>query len=128
MLNNKMSVENIELGNLLFGCSRGEYCFPNRDIIDSYVWRELIDKCNLDFYCTPLYTDYDFYGFDNDVFTVRPYCWSEEEEEMELPNFLYKPNGFEIRWYKYPFRNSYMNQDLSEKELLDIFKICLNSI
>lgn len=45
-----------------------------------------------------------------------------------LPNFLYKPTGFEIRFYKYPFRDSYMNQDLSVEEIKNIFKECIKSI
>ncbi len=64
----------------------------------------------------------DFDGFDNEVFTVRPYCWDDDKEKAELPNFVYKPTGFEIKWYKYAFRDSYMNQNLAPLQILDIFK------
>ena len=40
-------------------------------------------------------------------------------------NFVYHPSQedeFWIDWYKYPFRNSYCNKDLSKKEILDIFE------
>jgi len=44
------------------------------------------------------------------------------------PNFLYKPTGFEIRWYKYPLRDSYMNQNVSYDEYKKILKHCVESV
>ena len=44
------------------------------------------------------------------------------------PNFLYKPTGFEIQWYKYPFRDSYMNQDISLSEFKTIINQCIKSL
>ena len=44
-------------------------------------------------------------------------------------NFVYHPSQedeFWIDWYKYPFRDSYCNKDLSKKEILDIFQDCIN--
>jgi hypothetical protein len=42
-------------------------------------------------------------------------------------NFVYHPNKddcFSIDWYKYPFRDSYSNKNLSNNEILAIFKEC----
>lgn len=44
-------------------------------------------------------------------------------------NFVYHPNEddeFWIDWYKYPFRDSYMNKSLTENEIKEIFKDCIN--
>lgn len=123
------NIEHMELGNLMFGNSRGTYEFPSRALVDSEEWRDLCEKAQVDpLYGTPE-TDRDFFGFDNDVFTIRPYYWGEDDnEEASLPNFHYKPTDFRIDWYKYAFRDSYMNQDLSESEVREIFKKCAESI
>ena len=117
----------MELGNLLFGNSRGQFKLPDRDIVSSDEWANLKEKVNINFYGIPN-DESDFYGFDNDAFTIRPYYWGEDGNMAELPNFLYKPTGFKIHWYKYPFRDSYMNQDLNREEILKIFDKCIHSI
>lgn len=104
---------------MIFGNSRGQFEFPDREIVNSNEWCSITELLNM---------DYHMDDFDNETFTIRPYYWGEDEELMELPNFIYKPTGFEIQWYKYPFRDSYMNQDLSKKEIINIFKKCVNSI
>jgi hypothetical protein len=43
-------------------------------------------------------------------------------------NFWYKPTNLRLSWYKYPLRDSYMNQDLTTVELLDIFRECAKSM
>jgi hypothetical protein len=112
----------IELGNLFFGHSRGEYEFPDRDIVNSREWESLMTA-------TDMAEDYHCSYYENDVFVIRPYWWGEDDApEASMPNFLYKPTGFEIRWYKYPFRDSYMNQDLTEKEIKAVFRKCTLSV
>jgi hypothetical protein len=32
-----------------------------------------------------------------------------------LPNFVHHPSGFELRWYKYPLRDSYSNRPLTSQ-------------
>lgn len=44
------------------------------------------------------------------------------------PNFLHKPSGFQVSWYKYPFRDSYMSEDLSVKEFAKIIDSCIESL
>lgn len=48
------------------------------------------------------------YGVDyeNDVFMMHPYCWCDQENcrwcgEERAPNFLYKPTGGKVWWYKW---------------------------
>jgi hypothetical protein len=49
----------------------------------------------------------DKYGtlHDDDVWMMHPYCWCEEDScgwcSNEKPNFLHKPSGFSVTWYKY---------------------------
>lgn len=44
------------------------------------------------------------------------------------PNFYYKPTKFEIQWYKYPFRDSYMNQEINVNQFKTIVDDCIRSI
>jgi hypothetical protein len=44
------------------------------------------------------------------------------------PNFLYKPKGFEIQWYKYPFRDSYTSHAITLKDFSNIMDDCINSL
>jgi hypothetical protein len=43
------------------------------------------------------------------------------------PNFLYKPMGFEIQWYKYPLRDSYKNMNVGLGDFRKIIDICVGS-
>ena len=130
----------MELGNLVFGNSRGEFKFPNRNIVNSDEWTNLLYAINgeddidaLRGYCkecSPYINKRG--GFANDIFEINPYYWGEcdcgvedetsDEEYVEhkpdcslvLHNFIYKPIGFWIDWYKYPFRDSYMSHSFDE--------------
>ena len=42
--------------------------------------------------------------------------------KVVLPNLRYRPTGFELRWYKYPLRDSYMNQNLDQKAWTELFE------
>lgn len=44
------------------------------------------------------------------------------------PNFLYKPTGFRINWYKYPFRDSYMTPGIKPREWRKIIEHCIDSV
>lgn len=44
------------------------------------------------------------------------------------PNFLHKPSGFSISWYKYPMRSSFMNENLSVQEFAKIIDSCIESL
>lgn len=134
----------MELGNAIFGNSRGEYKV-NRD------WQE-------DFYKFLVAVGFDGYGdieeeyldrqesqlwkyskidksemgdstyFENDTFIIRPYYWGDDDDIVTYPNFVYKPTNFQLSWYKYPLRDSYMNQDITKQELDSIMMSCAKSI
>ena len=54
-----------------------------------------------------------------------PYYWGDDEEVKKLPNFVYKPENIEIRWYKYPFRDSYSNVPVDEEKMIEITEKCI---
>jgi len=48
--------------------------------------------------------------------------------KLVVPNFLYKPQKFSIKWYKYPFRDSYMNQDITLTQFEKMIEACIASL
>lgn len=94
----------------------------DRKLQYSLLWNDLLEKLNLDVYAMDNHGN----GFENEIFAIRPYNWNDENDE--LANFEYKPKEFSIEWYKYPFRASYMNQDLSIDDIDLIFFKCLLSL
>ena len=123
----------MELGNFAFGNSRGE-------ILVDRSWQrdfcEFLYDCGFDGYgCVEndkllqyQKQDKDLSYFENEIFIVRQYYWGEDEDTMEKPNFVYKPTGFEIQWYKYPLRDSYMNQNIDFEQLKEIMNKCIESL
>ena len=216
----------MEIGNYLFGNSRGNFPFPDRDIANSKEWTNLLKAINADMYgCTNSLNENEYMLRKNNeiIFSIMPYywgdctcgveeknaklydklideCFTKEEKKIytsytdicdidcpafcydDMPdeelvkickcgcvkknivlknkkeaikdkiknfeerynkeqldhdescllvqhNFVYHPgkeDEFWIEWYKYPFRDSYMNKNLSIKEILEIFQDCIN--
>jgi hypothetical protein len=59
--------------------------------------------------------------------------WKPKDEHKETcalirPNFLHKPTGYSLMWYKYPLRDSYANQDLTLKQFSKIIDNCIKSL
>ncbi len=150
----------MELGNMLFGTSRGEFSV-NRERFEAAfqplfnIFEEKFPKMHHNLSIYPFY--------DNHIFIVRPYDWGAEcdcgydeleeawvkehpSEEDELwiewckendhkpdcrllrPNFYYYPTGFSLMWYKWPFRDSYCNQKLTNKKLAEMVNNCVESM
>ncbi|MHA2044701.1 MAG: hypothetical protein ACW99G_07895 [Candidatus Thorarchaeota archaeon] len=136
----------MELGNMLFGNSRGEVAIPRGEGYENLL-DELMNTIDKEHYEKTM--GYGFY-FENDIFHVFPYYWGDctcrpesdtlpSEEEyynythkdtclLLKPNFLYKPTGYELSWYKYPLRDSYASEDLTLLEFADIIKKCVESL
>jgi len=76
----------------------------------------------------------DKYGLhheDNPVFSMKSYCWCEEEDcrwckEDGEPNFHYKPLDLKVWWYKYIGRDMHYNKGISIPECADMFKACID--
>jgi hypothetical protein len=129
----------MELGNLIFGHSQGEY-----EVSRKYesLFETLAEALG--------FTNY-FGDFECELFETHAYWWGDctcgvddltfDNDEIEpphsstcmynRPNFIYKPTGYELRWYKYPLRDSYGSEYLTEKEftkmMLDCIKWALNN-
>jgi hypothetical protein len=45
--------------------------------------------------------------YDSPLWTMRPFCWCEKDDcpwcrqEDPAPNFLHRPSGMKVWWYKY---------------------------
>jgi hypothetical protein len=71
--------------------------------------------------------------FQNDVFYMSSYCWcegmGEGHEEGCPPNFLYKPNGLQISWYKHAGRGIRANIEYpGSKNWAKAIMKCIESI
>lgn len=123
----------MELGNLLYGHSRGNVQV-NRDWQEEFS--EFLRKAGFDSYGFADETHFkpfmksllDAMQFENDVFVLMPYYWGEEIKVQELPNFIHKESGYKLSWYKYPLRDSYANKDISLEDFDKILQDCLQSL
>lgn len=98
-----------------------------RELVNGPSWESLCEAAQVDQGYGHLErddqpNDPEHGGFENDIFAIRPYDWSEPDEF--LPNFEHKPSGFKLWWYKYAFRGATMNYDLSAEELARLFRLC----
>lgn len=124
----------MELGNMIFGNSRGEFPIPRGNW--QKVFCKFLEDIGLDSYgYVPQWASDELKkyqktngGFENDVFIINPYYWGEDEEIKQLPNFVFKETGYTIDWYKYPLRDSYANQDISFENFKEVIQKCKNSI
>lgn len=122
----------MELGNLLFGHSHGEFKVPRGFIKGTFEWDDrfclFLEKIGCDDYGyaenkdNPLKNERG--GITTPEFEINPYYWGDDETEEDKPNFIFKPTGYEMRWYKYPLRDSYANQELTYKEFNAMLKKC----
>ena len=117
--------EDMELGNMMFGNSRGKYAVEPREEYQD-IFCDFLESigCDMRGWSRIIAGNMT----ETDKFIVRPYYWGEDDAEAERPNFLYKPTGLEIRWYKYPMRDAYSNQDVSIVEFAKILEDCRKSM
>lgn len=71
--------------------------------------------------------------FDNKVFAMRTYCWCDGtlkgHEDSCPPNFVHKPTGINITWYKHAGRGITANVEwLTAKQWYSIVNECIESI
>lgn len=115
------------------GRSVRPYHLPPGQLEEASEWYVLLDLCGLDTYGCSLDRFSETDGFENSVFSIRPYLWWEPgDKEWEtasvMPNFLFKPTGFEIEWYRYPFKDSWMNRPLTLGQVRHIWRLCIQSV
>ena len=99
---------------------------------------ELLDKHDIDYkeeepFCgIYMKCNCDFYDRRKEILEEYAEKFGNEGHEFKCkvrkPNFYYKPNNFQIQWYKYPFRDSYMNKKITVKEFSKIINKCIDSL
>lgn len=119
----------MELGNFIFGHSRGKYPI-DREMFQPIFYKYFDKNFDSYMYYEGVETDKitDRGGYENDVFKINPYYWGEDEDIIDEPNFIYKPENIEISWYKYPLRDSYSNTLLTKEKAEEIFSKCILSM
>lgn len=92
-------------------------------------WQEefcrFLEECGFDGYG---YREGEDPPYENDTFVIRPYYWGEDEDEADKPNFVYKPGGIKIWWYKYPLRAAECSHNISFREFRKILRKCSKSL
>ncbi len=119
----------MELGNAIFGHSRGEWKMPRGEGFEEELGR-LFSAAE-----PARDTSWGDYGieYDGPVWSAHLYCWCEKEDCPqcgigEQANFTHKPSGLEIRWYKYPLRDAYASRELTLREFSEIVDECIESL
>ena len=65
---------------------------------------------------------------ENDTFVLRPYYWGGNSRAARRPNFVFKPTGYQLKWYKYPLRDAYANKDISFGDFCTMLGKCAESV
>lgn len=108
----------MEIGNLLFGHSRGACPLDRTELESAFV--SGLASLGYDEYGLPL-THAVAIPEHNDLFCVRSYWWGDDDPRAKLPNLEVPSADLEIRWYKYALRDAYANRDVDADELRGIF-------
>ena len=71
--------------------------------------------------------------FENETFSMSSYCWCSGgamgHEANCPPNFIYKPTGLAVTWYKHARRGIRANvEEVKAREWLNIVDACIASI
>ena len=120
-------INDMEMGNFIFGHSRGTYSVQPRAVYQE-AFSRFLDSCGFDMYGAYYNGKRLLDEFENETFIIRTYYWGEDEKKKLLPNFEHKPTGLKIAWYKYPMRDAYSNQNVDIDEFKSILDDCASSM
>jgi hypothetical protein len=65
---------------------------------------------------------------DNDASVTVPRDWDGEDSDSDLPNFEFKPTGYQLNWYKYALRSARANREISRVEFFKMVAKCIESL
>lgn len=125
----------MELGNFVFGNSRGKYPIDRENI--QPIFERFCELAKIDCYGyvydskSPavkyeVFNDPTNITIKSPTFTIRRYYWGEDENVANLPNFIC--GGIEICWYKYMLRDAYSNVELTPDIVKEMLNRCLVSL
>lgn len=97
----------------------GKYPIP-RGIRQNVFCGKLDGKCEV-WRRTPLENDTFYYKAE-----AEDTIWDEQGNYQ--PNFIYKPDGFRMCWYKYPLRSCFANRDINFDEFSKMIDACVESL
>ena len=119
-LMNEITVNDIELGQMMFGNPVGTHSCPDYvEALIASIFSEIERVCwNRNQAVWNRYEDPILKGIE-----YRPYYWGEDEKEANLPNFSCK--GVELRWYKHFGRSMSLNCEKSPAEWVEWFDNCM---
>ena len=117
----------MELGNMLFGNSRGDYAV-SRSLEGRFV--EALEQAGFDKHGfrhgwtsdREAPTPYNEQATATHHFVIQPYVDDDLENATLVPNFLDRVTGLKLRWYKYPLRDSYANYQLTAEMIEPILE------
>lgn len=123
----------MELGNMVFGHSRGRFKVERGR--REREFRKFLQSCGFDLLgncidrrdVRAIRRRGDF-GYENETFILRPYYWGGNSRKMRRPNFVFKPTGYQLKWYKYPLRDSYANMNVTDEEFGSMLVKCIESV
>lgn len=108
------------------------YHAPGRmPLQDGQEWRLITNLTDSEYYGeTDSASSNDSGGFEDGTLSIRPFDWGydEDPERASRPNFLFKPSGFNMEWYKYPWRSPMMSENLSLGEIRRIWRLCIDHL
>lgn len=107
-----------------------DWSYEKKDRIEREIYIALCKKYKLDYpYGCAVHCTCDFDTRYQKYLDSIGYPEGHKKEcLLRKPNFLYKPMEFEIQWYKYPLRDSYMSHKISLEEFKQIIDKCIESI
>ena len=91
-----------------------------RGIFQDIFCDKLADKCE-EWRRTPRENDIFYYKADAEYNTC-------DDQGNYLPNFIYKPDGFRMQWYKYPLRSCYANRSITFDVFENMVDSCVESL
>lgn len=117
----------MEIGNRLFGNSRGDFAV-DRSLQDLFV--SALSQAGFDEYGfrhgwesdREAPTPYNEHATATHHFVIQPYIDDDLDNAVICPNFFDRVTGLKLRWYKRPLRDSYANYDLTREMLEPILK------
>jgi len=68
----------------------------------------------------------DWGGFYDGTISIR--SQSSYGFDNSGPNFIFHPSGFNMEWYKYPWRSTEMSENLSIGEIKRIWRLCIEHL
>ena len=117
----------LELGNIMFNTNKNQILNCPRWVV------ALLEDINNKLKVVAWNTDHkEFYSpfentgnrWSNDVFEVQAYSW---DDEIAQP-YNFKCGEIEISWYKYLGRDTTINGEYTEKELINMYNKCIESL